>query len=248
MTSSERSLCVITARGGSKRIPRKNIKDFLGKPIIAYSIDAALRSGLFDEVMVSTDDEEIARVARACGASVPFMRGAATSGDYATTPDVLIEVLGEYSKRGDEFGIICCVYPTAPFVTPKELQDAHTLLVGSGAPSVVPVTGFDFPPQRAFSVDDEGRIAYSSPEYAMARSQDLPSLVHDCGRFYFARTSLLEATRSLVMEGTRGMRIPESLVQDIDTEEDWKLAEIKYRYAFGAGEETGNAGRREPHA
>lgn len=249
MTSSERSLCVITARGGSKRIPRKNIKDFLGKPIIAYSIDAALRSGLFDEVMVSTDDEEIAEVARAYGASVPFMRSSATSGDYATTSDVLIEVLNEYRRRGETFETICCVYPTAPFVTPKELKDAYTLLEDSKAPSVIPVTGFDFPPQRAFSIDDEGRIAYANPEYARIRSQDLPLLVHDCGRFSFVRTSIFEATASLVMEDTRGLYIPENLVQDIDTVEDWELAEIKYSRAFGGGADTkeGRWGRAFPN-
>ena len=144
------SIAVITARGGSKRIPHKNIKDFCGKPIIAYSIEAALESGLFDEVMVSTDDEEIAEIARVFGASVPFMRSSSTSDDYATTSDVLLEVLDAYESQGRTFDSLCCIYPTAPFVTAGKLHAARSLFE-DGADTVLVVTEYSFPPQRGGS-------------------------------------------------------------------------------------------------
>lgn len=222
------ALCVITARGGSKRIPRKNVREFCGRPIIAYSIEAALQSGLFDEVMVSTDDEEIAEVAREHGASVPFMRSAEASDDFATTADVLAEVLSEYAKRGRAFDVMCCLYPTAPFVSAVELREAAAML-DAGATSVVPVTAFDFAPLRGFRVGPEGELAYAFPEYALARSQDLPEMVHDCGRFYFARVGAFEESGGFMTPATRALYIPGSLVQDIDTPEDWELAEQKYR-------------------
>lgn len=188
--SSMTSVCIITARGGSKRIPRKNIREFCGKPIIAYSIEAALESGLFEEVMVSTDDEEIAEVARSYGAKVPFMRSEATSNDFAVTEDVVVEVLESYKdKLGVSFDNVCCIYPTAPFVSVCELQEAFGKL--NSANSVVPVTEFDFPPQRAFKVDGNDFAEYAHPEFATARSQDLEPLCHDCGRFYFAKTVAL---------------------------------------------------------
>lgn len=222
-------VAIITARGGSKRIPRKNIKDFCGKPIIAYSIEAALESGLFDEVMVSTDDEEIANVARACGANVPFMRSEATSGDYATSGDVLTEVLSEYRIRGCEFDALACIYPTAPFVTAEELRDAARLLENPETNAVVAVTDFDFPPQRAFLLEDDDSLAWERPENALVRSQDLPKTAHDCGRFYFARTAVWQSTHSFVVPGCKGYRIDSALAQDIDTLDDWKMAEAKYR-------------------
>jgi len=230
------AICVITARGGSKRIPRKNIRGFCGKPIIAYSIEAAISSNIFDEVMVSTDDEEIATISRRYGASVPFLRSAQSSDDYASTPDVLKEVLDEYERLGRYFDIICCLYPTAPFVTADELNEAVVILNQTGAPSVIPVTVFDFPPQRAFAIAPNGTIQYAEPEYAMARSQDLPARVHDCGRFYFSRVDAFRGSGSLVMEGTVPMMISPHLVQDIDTPEDWAIAEMKYRLAFCKGD------------
>ena len=222
-------VAIITARGGSKRIPRKNIKDFCGKPIIAYSIEAALESGLFDEVMVSTDDEEIANVARAYGANVPFMRSEATSGDYATSGDVLTEVLSEYRIRGCEFDALACIYSTAPFVTAEELRDAARLLENPETNAVVAVTDFDFPPQRAFLLEDDDSLAWERPENALVRSQDLPKTAHDCGRFYFARTAVWQSTHSFVVPGCKGYRIDSALAQDIDTLDDWKMAEAKYR-------------------
>lgn len=222
-------LCIITARGGSKRIPHKNIKEFCGKPIIAYSIEAALKSGLFDEVMVSTDDEKIANVSRQFGAAVPFMRSERTSNDFATTADVLEEVLNEYEARGNAPEWFCCLYPTAPFVTPEELAGAAGMLEDSSVPSVVAVTGFDFPPQRAFLLGEDGELSWERSEFALARSQDLPPTAHDCGRFYLARVPDWRVEHSFVMPGCRGYSIDPSLVQDIDTPSDWKVAEMKYR-------------------
>ena len=222
------SIAVITARGGSKRIPRKNIKEFCGKPIIAYSIEAALESGLFDEVMVSTDDEEIAEIAKEYGASVPFLRSENNSDDHATSADVLSEVLFEYRSRDSEFDILACIYPTAPFITAEELRNAAKLLTNTDTSSVVAVTDFDFPPRRAFLLSDDGNLTWERPENALTRSQDLPRTAHDCGRFYFARTASWERFRSFMMPNCRGYYIDPALVQDIDTPSDWRMAEMKY--------------------
>lgn len=222
------SVCIITARGGSKRIPRKNVREFCGKPMLAYSVECALESGIFDTVMVSTDDAEIAEVARAYGAEVPFMRSEATSNDYATTADVLREVLDEYKARGTGFDTMCCLYPTAPFVRASELKEAAAM-IEAGATSVIPVTSFDFPPLRGFKVGEDGSLAYAFPEYAMTRSQDLPEMVHDCGRFYFANTCAYLEQGAFAMPGCKPLFIDPRLVQDIDDESDWALAETKYK-------------------
>lgn len=222
------SVCIITARGGSKRIPRKNVREFCGKPMLAYSVETAVASGIFDVVMVSTDDDEIADVARKYGAEVPFMRSEATSNDYATTADVLREVLSDYGKCGDEFDTMCCLYPTAPFVQVSELKEASAM-IEAGASSVIPVTSFDFPPLRGFRVGEDGSLEYAFPEFAQTRSQDLPEMVHDCGRFYFAKVASFHETGGFITNNTRFLRIPSRLVQDIDTLEDWELAEQKYR-------------------
>lgn len=219
-------IAIITARGGSKRIPKKNIKDFCGKPIIAYSIEAAIASELFDEVMVSTDSEEIAEIAKKYGASVPFMRSAETSNDYATTNDVLIEVFNEYKKRGQEFDVAVCIYPTAPFVTADKLKRAIDMVEKDGADAVTPVVQFSFPPQRAFIIRDN-TLEYQYPENASARSQDLEAVYHDCGQFYVMRPyNILHDVESTM---TMPLIMKESEVQDIDTIEDWKIAEIKYK-------------------
>lgn len=222
------SICIITARGGSKRIPRKNVREFCGKPMLAYSVEAALESGIFDTVMVSTDDDEIAEVARSYGAEVPFMRSAATSNDYATTADVLREVFSEYGKRGTEFDTMCCLYPTAPFVRVSELKEAAAM-IEAGASSVIPVTSFDFPPLRGFKVGEDGSLDYAFPEYAQTRSQDLPEMVHDCGRFYLAKVGAFLKSGSFITDRTKSLRISSKFVQDIDTPEDWEMAEQKYR-------------------
>jgi pseudaminic acid cytidylyltransferase len=221
-------LCIIPARGGSKRIPRKNIKDFLGKPIIAYSIEVALKSGLFDEVMVSTDDEEIAEIARNYGAKVPFVRSKENANDYATTIDVLVEVLENYKAQNQTFETGCCVYPTAPFVSPEILQKSFQMLKNEGFDSVYPVQKFSFPPQRSVVFKDN-KLRWQNPENALARSQDLTPLYHDAGQFYFFRTEKLLKNRTILTENTSGIVISEMAAHDIDNEEDWAVAEFKYR-------------------
>lgn len=223
-----KSVAIITARGGSKRIPRKNIKEFLGKPIIAYSIVAALEAGCFDEVMVSTDDEEIAAVARHYGAEIPFFRSGATSNDFATTADVLVEVLSEYTQRGKNFSSACCLYPTAPFVTAEKLKRGHDLLLETGADSVLPVVRFGYPVQRALKIE-ENLLSMIWPEHLNSRSQDLMPAYHDCGQFYWFNVARFLETRKIFTAHTVPIEMPESEVQDIDNEEDWKLAEMKYR-------------------
>lgn len=221
------NLAIITARGGSKRIPRKNIKDFLGFPIIKYSIDAALQSGCFDEVMVSTDDLEIADIARSLGAQVPFMRSKDNSDDFSTTPDVIDEVLECYEKIGRVFDNCCCIYPTAPFVTAEKLKLAYEKLVRTGAKSVVPVVKFGFPILRSFKIED-GLVKMNWPEYVRVRSQDIPPAYHDCGQFYFLEADSFRIEKKLFPDFTVPLEIPELEVQDIDSEEDWELAEMKY--------------------
>ena len=220
-----KKIAVITARGGSRRIPKKNIKEFCGKPIIAYSIEAALASGVFDEVMVSTDSEEIAAVAREYGADVPFMRSRETSDDYATTNDVLVEVFNEYSKRGEHYDIAVCIYPTAPFVTADKLKNAVVLMERDGVEAVTPVVKFSFPPQRAFIIRDS-LLEYQYPEYAKMRSQDLEPVYHDCGQFYAMKVK--NVLQGIAVKAVPVI-VPETEVLDIDCEEDWVIAEMKYR-------------------
>jgi pseudaminic acid cytidylyltransferase len=222
-------LAIITARGGSKRIPRKNIKTFLGQPIIKYSIEAARNAGCFDEVMVSTDDQEIAAMSMAMGALVPFQRSETTSDDYSTTADVITEVLQAYVKIGKEFDFCCCIYPTAPFVTAEKLNNAYNDLVETGAESVIPIVRFGFPILRSFKIED-GLVKMNWPEYITARSQDFPPAFHDCGQFYFLRVNSFLKNKKLFTDFTIPVEMPESEVQDIDNEEDWKLAEIKYTF------------------
>ena len=222
------NIAIITARGGSKRIPHKNIKEFCGKPIIEYSIEAAKQSGIFDTVMVSTDDNKIAEIAKNAGAEVPFMRSEETSNDYATTADVLMEVLEKYKERGIRYENACCIYPTAPFVTGYKLRQAMEMLVKEKKDSVMPVVPFSFPPLRGMVIND-GKLEYKWQEYAMKRSQDLEEIYHDCGQFYVFRVETFEKEKKLVTDNTAGMIISELEVQDIDNETDWQLAEMKYR-------------------
>lgn len=223
-----RRMAVITARGGSKRIPRKNIREFCGKPILAYSIEAALESGIFDTVMVSTEDKEIAEIAEGYGAEVPFLRSSRNADDFATTREVLREVLGEYGSRGERFDVLSCIYPTAPFVTAGRLREAAKLLEENGADSVLPVVRFSFPPQRCVVVQD-GFLQFKWPENAQVRSQDLEPYYHDAGQFYFLNVESFLAQDVLVMKKTVPLILPETEIQDIDTEEDWRIAELKYR-------------------
>ena len=225
----KKCIAIITARGGSKRIPRKNIKPFLGKPIIQYSIEASLNAGCFDEIMVSTDDAEIAEIATQHGAKVPFIRSNDTSNDFATTAQVITEVLNDYKKMGQEFDYCCCIYPTAPFVTAEKLQKAYSKLMESNGESVVPIVKFGFPILRSFKIED-GLVKMNWPEFMQSRSQDLPTAYHDCGQFYFLRVDSFLKNGKLFTENTLPLEMPESEVQDIDTLEDWKIAEIKYTF------------------
>ena len=222
-----KTLAIITARGGSKRIPRKNIKDFNGKPIMAYSVEAALASKVFDTVMISTDDEEIAAIGQKYGAEVPFYRSEKTSSDFATTTDVILEVLEEYEKRGQHFDIACCIYPTAPFVTGDRLAQAVKALEDSDADTVIPVVDFSYPPQRALVIEDE-RLKFKYPEYLVSRSQDLEKHYHDAGQFYVFRTERFKVNRNIMLGNIIPLILDEMEVQDIDNETDWKLAELKY--------------------
>lgn len=223
------NIAIITARGGSKRIPRKNIKEFAGKPILLYSIEAALNSKIFDEVMVSTDDEEIARLAMQAGASVPFLRSDVNADDYATTSDVILEVIKEYDKRGLNFDIICCIYPTAPFITPERLKETVELLITKQADCVLPVLKFSFPPQRGLVLNDKW-MEPKWPEFTPCRSQDLEPIFHDAGQFYTLNYKSFLAQKKIYMDKTYPIILSDLEVQDIDTEDDWKLAEQKYLY------------------
>ena len=221
------NLCIITARGGSKRIPKKNIKEFLGKPIIAYSIEAALKANIFDEVMVSTDSNEIAAVALKYGAKIPFMRSDKTSNDYAGTADVLREVLLNYEEHNLHFDTLCCIYPTAPFVTEFKLRSAYDILISNHADSVTPVVQYSYPPQRAFILQN-GSLVYQYPEFKNFRSQDLEPIYHDCGQFYFYNTDVFLGKKKGAGKNLP-IVMPEEEVQDIDNYSDWNLAEIKYK-------------------
>jgi pseudaminic acid cytidylyltransferase len=225
-------LAIIPARGGSKRIPRKNVRDFNGQPILKYSVDVAQQSGLFAEVMVSTDDAEIAALSRSFGAAVPFLRSPESSSDTATTAMVLLEVLERYQQAGRAFDYFCCLYPTAPFVTVAKLQRAFASLQAGEADGVIPVCAFSFPIWRSLKVE-EGRLRFNWPEHELTRSQDLPPAYQDCGQFYFMRTAAFLQERRLVMKRTAPLVTPAMEMQDIDNEDDWQLAELKHRLMKG---------------
>jgi N-acylneuraminate cytidylyltransferase len=227
MTSQ--AVAIITARGGSKRIPRKNLRLFFGKPIISYSIRAALDSGCFDEVMVSTDDREIADLAVDFGAVVPFFRSPENSDDFSTTFNVLEEVISKYREEGHIFKYGCCIYPTALFISSENIRKAFDMMLANNAPAVISVVGFSFPPQRAIRLIDN-KIEYWMPENENRRSQDLEKLYHDAGQFYWFETKRLLDAGSLIIKGSIGFECLENEVQDIVTEDDWKLAEMKYGF------------------
>lgn len=223
-----KNLCIIPARGGSKRVPRKNVKSFLGKPMLAYSIEAAQQTGLFEEIMVSTDDEEIAEVARQYGANVPFKRSAETSSDFATTADVLKEVLAKYKELGREFDNFCCFYATAPLVQSKDVVLAFEMLQKSVFTCVYPVVQFSYPIWRCLDLAKDGTMTRHWPEFENSRSQDLPKEYHDTGTFYWYKTK--EWLSGDIKIG--GIKVDETTIQDIDTETDWKLAEMKYELMY----------------
>lgn len=227
MQSKITNIAIITARGGSKRIPRKNIKQFLGIPIIKYSIDAAIKSNCFDEVMVSTDDVEIANIAKSYGANVPFLRSLKNSDDYATTADVLLETIMYYNSKGVYFNNLCCIYPTAPFVNAKILAESFQIFNQNNADSVFPVVKYSYPIQRALKIK-HGQVNMIWPENYLSRSQDLETTYHDCGQFYFLKTQTFLEQKILFMKNSIPIITSELNMQDIDNEEDWHLAELKY--------------------
>ncbi len=229
------NIAIIPARGGSKRIPRKNIRPFLGRPIIAWSIDAALASGVFDEVMVSTDDEEIAELARSLGARVPFMRSPSTSDDHSTTAAVLEEVLAAYASSGERFKLACCIYPTAPFVTAETLRNGLQQLEAQQVDFLVPIVRFSFPVWRSLKRSAEGHVEPWFPQHRDTRSQDLPPAYHDAGQWYWFRTEALFREHTLYGVRTGSIELPETQVQDIDNEADWALAEMKHRIFHSPG-------------
>lgn len=223
-------LCIIPARGGSKRIPRKNIREFLGKPIIAYTIEAALESGLFNKVMVSTEDEEIAEVSKKYGAEVPFLRSKSTSDDFATTADVLVEVLKQFENKGINFDYACCCYATAPFITPKRLGEGFNKMIAEEADSVFPISAFSYPIFRSLKKSDDGRVGMIWPENLNKRSQDFPEAFHDAGQWYWFLVDKFLKSRQFFTNNSIGLEISPLEVQDIDNEHDWHLAEVKYGY------------------
>ncbi|MGF1534591.1 MAG: pseudaminic acid cytidylyltransferase [Bernardetiaceae bacterium] len=225
-----KTIAIITARGGSKRIPRKNIKDFLGKPIIAYSIEVALQSDLFDEVMVSTDDEEIAEISLQYGAKVPFMRSKENADDYAGTADVLLEVLSQYEKSNQTFEYAYGIYPTAPFITQERLKEAFVLLKKEKFDTVFPVLRFSSPIQRALKKDMISKVTMFRPENLQKRSQDLEPAYHDAGQFYCFHVPIFMQKKQLWTDNSGALVLSDMEVQDIDNPEDWQIAEFKYQW------------------
>ena len=224
-----KTVAIIPARGGSKRIPGKNIKDFLGKPIIAYVIETALKSGIFDEVMVSTDSVEIAEVARKYGAIVPFMRSDKTANDFATTAEVLSEVISSYEANGIKIKNACCIYPTAVLLSDKHLQQANHNFEKWNYDTLISVLKFSYPPQRGLR-ENSGKLEMIWPENKSKRSQDVESYYHDAGQFYFFNVEKFKEKRELFTDNSGYLLLSEYEAQDIDNPDDWTMAELKFRF------------------
>lgn len=223
------TVAIIPARGGSKRIPRKNIKEFCGKPMIAWSIDAALESGCFDRVIVSTDDEEIAAVAGQHGAETPFMRPAQLSDDYTGTIPVIRHAVEWLADNGCAVSQACCIYATAPFVSPEALKRGQQLLESEACSYAFSVTSYAFPIQRAIRITGGGRVAMFNPEHFQTRSQDLEEAWHDAGQFYWGTAQAWKEERLIFSEDAAPVTLPRHRVQDIDTPEDWVRAEWLFK-------------------
>ena len=224
------SVAIILARGGSKRIPKKNVKNFCGKPLIAYSIQTALNSGCFDEVMVSTDSIEIADIALAAGAKVPFMRSAKNADDHATTMDALKEVIASYGKSGKKFDYFCCLYPAAVLVETSDLTQSHQKLSSSNADFLTSIVKFDYPIQRALKLGSDNHVVMVDQSALNKRSQDLEPFYHDAGQFYWGKVSSLDKFDSFWLGKTISHTLDSLKAQDIDTMSDWKIAEFKYKF------------------
>ena len=223
-------IAIIPARGGSKRIPRKNIKDFFGKPIIAYSIENALNSGLFDEVFVSTDDDEIAEIAIRFGAIVPVLRSEINSNDFANTSDVLLEVIEYYNSNNRQIDELLCLYPTAPLITEKEITASYKIWIENEFDALLSSVAFDFAVQRGFKVLKNNSIELINPEAIQMRSQDLDLIYHDAGNFYWLKVKSFIKNKTFWAGNIGTFPLNRMKVQDIDNEEDWEIAKIKYAY------------------
>lgn len=221
-------IAIIPARGGSKRIPRKNIKAFHGKPMIAYSIEAAQKSGCFDRIIVSTDDQEIADAALKYGAEVPFLRPADIADDYATTMDVMVHAIQYLAKENISPEFVCCIYATAPFILADDLRKGLGILNEPNVEYAFSATSFPFPIQRAIKLTEQGDVEMFSEQYADTRSQDLVEAYHDAGQFYWGKTSAFLARKAIFAEHSKVVLLPRKRVQDIDTVEDWELAEALF--------------------
>jgi len=219
------NICVIPARGGSKRIPRKNIKLFGGRPMIEWSIDAATKSELFDQIIVSTDDSEIAEIALACGADVPFERPSELSDDYTNTSAVIAHAIEWYQQQGLKPRLACCIYATAPFVSPIDLKRGLDIISAENSDFAFSVTSFAFPIQRAISLTKEGRVKMFQPECFETRSQDLEEAYHDAGQFYWGKADAWLSGKPIFSLDSSPVILPRHRVQDIDTIEDWLRAE-----------------------
>lgn len=222
------NLAIIPARGGSKRIPKKNIKPFFGKPIIAYAIDAALRSDVFDEVMVSTDNLEIKTIAIENGAKVPFLRSDKNSNDFSTLSDVLIEVLDKYKEQQRHFNNICCILPTAALLSSKKIIESYKKLIETDSKTIIPVIKFTYPIQRSLK-EDKGLLKMREIEHLNTRSQDLEDYFHDSGQFYWLKTEDFLFEENFFTDKTSYVELKEYEAQDVDTLDDWKMLEIKYK-------------------
>lgn len=227
------NVAIIPARAGSKRIPNKNIKDFLGSPLISYSISAAKKSKIFDKIIVSTDSEQIKEIALRYGAEVPFLRSKKNSDDHASTADVLVEVLQKLNSSGLTIKNFCCIYPTAPFLTDKKLIDSFKLFSSSSQKKLFSICRYSYPIQRALKKDGGSLLKMFWPENLNLRSQDLEPAYHDAGQFYWSEVNEFMKTSSLISGDVIGYELCELEVQDIDNLTDWKLAEIKYKYFSG---------------
>lgn len=225
---SRMKIAIIPARGGSQRVPRKNIRVFHGRPIIAYSIDRALASGLFDRILVSTDDPEIAEVAQACGAEAPFVRPAELADAYATTPAVIAHAVEWALAQGWRLEAVCCIYATAPFLSERDLVAGYELLNSGDWRFAFCVTEYAAPISRAFVINAGGGVEMFEPERFTTRSQDLPSAYHDAAQFYWGRPDAWLAQEPLFGPNSAPVVVPRWRVVDIDTEEDWRQAEIMW--------------------
>ena len=229
-------ICIIPARGGSKRIPKKNIKFFLGKPIIAYSIQVALESNCFDEVIVSTDDPEISEVVKSLGANVPFIRPKFLANDYADTISVVKHAIEWFSDNGKLISEVCCLYATAPFVTKQAILKSYDQMKETNAEYCFTVTSFVFPIQRAIKITSKNRLEMVNLKYLKTRSQDLEEFYHDAGQFYWGKAETFRQQKPIFSKYATPYILPRHFVVDIDTYEDWKLAELKYQILQKRGE------------